>query len=93
MGQIINCLKCGSEMENLGGAAYACIFCDMPGEPERRYEDHCWNCGEKIDSKYCNKSLTPGMSYHCRYCGHDLTGWKIKHGIIKPGDLHAAVLR
>ena len=92
MGQIINCLKCGSEMENLGGSAYACIFCDMPGEPERRYEDVCWNCGKKIDSKYCNKSLTPGMSYHCKYCGHDLTGWKIRKGIIKPGDSHAAIL-
>ena len=82
MAQALFCSKCGTELVNVGGAAWACVVCDMPGEPEHSYKNWCWNCPEEINSEYCNKSLTPGMGYHCRSCGEDLTGWKIKKGII-----------
>ena len=44
------------------------------------YINHCWNCGDTINSLSCRKSLTPGMGYHCNSCGEDLTKWKLRVG-------------
>lgn len=40
-----------------------------------RYENHCWNCHNKISSQYCRRS-TPNMGFVCRFCGKDLSEWK-----------------
>jgi len=86
---------CGSEMIliediNRGQAfVYACMHCDMPQEEEGFYiyQNHCWNCGYGIDSRFSQISQLPGMGYICGYCGKDLTEWKIRKGLITMAEL------
>ena len=58
--------------------------CGLPEEDPKNtsYINHCWNCGTKIDSACCVESSTPGMGYHCKLCGEDLTKWKRNMGLI-----------
>jgi hypothetical protein len=69
----------------------ACIYCDLPQEEERFdiYQNHCWNCGYGIDSRYSRPSLIPGMGYHCSnpLCGKDLTEWKLRNGLVTANQL------
>ena len=80
------CPKCQMEMIKLDEcgtlATYACADCDMPGEPDWVYENHCWNCFSEISSETCKASSIPGMGYVCNYCGEDLVGWHLKNGNI-----------
>lgn len=47
----------------------------IPPEKEDplRYINHCWNCGDIIDSKYCDS--VPGYGYKCNKCGCSLKGY------------------
>lgn len=56
-------------------------LCGLPEMDYKVYINHCWNCGDTINSLTCAKSLTPGMGYYCQSCGKDLTEWK--HGVWK----------
>lgn len=62
----------------------ACMFCDLPQEEDNFYiyQNHCWNCGFGIDSRFSTPSSIPGMGYHCGSCGKDLTEWKLKKGLV-----------
>ena len=89
------CPKCKQnsifEIEDLGGGftIAACIYCDLPQEEEHWgiYENHCWNCGFGIDSRYSIQSIIPGMGYYCGWCGKDLSEWKLRMGLITATEL------
>lgn len=80
--------ECGAELieiERCGSAfIMACMYCDLPQEEDSFYiyQNHCWNCGYGIDSRFCKPSNIPGMGYHCNTCGKDLTEWKLRQGLI-----------
>jgi hypothetical protein len=90
------CYKCGCKLIHMGGNAWVCIICDLPSPsvhlwPSYVYQSHCWNCPGGVDSRHSKKSAALGMGWHCDSCGEDLTGWKIKKGIINQGDSHAVL--
>lgn len=62
----------------------ACLYCDLPQEDDHFhiYENHCWNCGYGIDSRFNRPSPIEGMGYICNYCGKDLLEWKLGKGLI-----------
>lgn len=82
------CDQCFCEMEmvdqNETCEAYACLYCDIiPSmwHPEIAmsverppYINHCWKCQAGIDSRVCERSVTPSNGYHCNVCGVDLAG-------------------
>lgn len=78
----------------------ACMYCDLPQEEDEFYiyQNHCWNCGFGIDSRFSVPSRISGMGYHCGRCGKDLTEWKLRRGLItasqliKEGYNHAIIL-
>jgi len=83
------CSKCQQfsviELETYPGyVTGSCIYCDLPSEEDEFniYINHCWNCGFGIDSRYSRPSIIPGMAYHCGSCGHDLSEWKLRKGLI-----------
>ena len=66
----------------------ACIYCDLWNEEDVVvYKNHCWNCGSGIDSRFSKPSRLPGMGYICSSCGHDLTEWKVKKGLVTVTEL------
>ena len=66
------------EMFNDGSFIGSCIHCDFPQEDrDYVYQNHCWNCGFDIDSRYSTPSCIPGMGFHCGRCGKDLSEWKL----------------
>lgn len=79
------------EIEKLSGGYWigACLYCDLPQEEDSFYvyENHCWNCGFGIDSRFSRPSSIPGMGYHCGYCGKDLSEWKLRKGLISATQL------
>jgi len=83
------CSKCGIEMlliesiNNGQAFIYACLDCDIPQEPNIYiYQNHCWNCGFGIDSRFSAPSPMPDMGYVCGHCGKDLFEWKLRRGLI-----------
>lgn len=84
--------ECGAELmvvERCGNAfIMACMYCDMPYEEVKVYNNTCWNCGYGIDSRFSQPSAIPGMGYHCGRCGKDLTEWKLRHGLITATQLY-----
>lgn len=74
------------EIENLAGgvSVMACMYCDLPQEEDgfAIYQNHCWNCGFGIDSRFSVPSQFPGMGYICGWCGKDLTEWKLRNGLL-----------
>ena len=62
----------------------ACLYCDLPQEEDgfAIYENHCWNCGYGIDSRFSRRSVIPGMGYYCSSCGKDLVEWKLMKGLV-----------
>ena len=72
--------ECGREKQCVllepNNEVWECIVCDRPQEEIIVYKNVCWNCKHPIDSRFCAKSITPGMGYHCNNCGEDLTKWK-----------------
>ncbi len=93
MAHVLLCNKCGCTLHHMGENNWACVICDLPdhynpGFPV--YRSHCWNClPGGVDSRHSKKSSTPGMSYHCDFCGEDLEGWKKKMGLLR--DNHAVL--
>ena len=71
------CPECNAEITN------AECLCGLPEEDPKAkiYSNHCWNCHTSINSQICVKSSTPGMGYHCSFCGKDLTEWKRRLGL------------
>ncbi len=67
----------------------ACLYCDLPQEEDgfAIYQNHCWNCGYGIDSRFSHPSPFPDMGYLCGYCGKDLTEWKLKTGQLTSSEL------
>lgn len=80
------------EIEKLQGGyvVMACLYCDLPQEDDQFaiYQNHCWNCGYGIDSRFSTPSQLPGMGYCCGYCGKDLTEWKLRKGLITSTELY-----
>lgn len=75
------CPKCGYKMVEQpcpGGVMIECWFCmsEATEPPERIYENHCWNCGAAISSRFCKRAQNPSDGYICNICGADLSGWK-----------------
>jgi len=66
------------EVEDCGNGfkIVACMYCDLPQDDGFVYENHCWNCGNDIDSRNSKQSVLPNMGYHCNSCGKDLSEWK-----------------
>lgn len=76
---VYRCQKCNCELV-FGRYTYYGYELKCPNcEP---YINHCWNCHSDIDSRVQKKSPIPRMGYICGQCGMDLTGWKLKKGLI-----------
>ena len=84
MEELLICPTCKNKsveiIENCGNGMLivACIYCDLPQDDhhDEPYINHCWNCGDDIDSRNSIASHISGMGYYCNYCGKDLSEWK-----------------
>ncbi len=82
-----NCNICGSLLVfkaqgRSGNLMFQCPQCDV-----NPYLTKCWECHCKVDSRDCKPSQIPGMAYHCKHCGYDLSWWKVKKKLLKVDQL------
>lgn len=80
------CPICGHKMMEQpcpGGVILECWWCISEAiEPaERIYENHCWNCGAAISSKFCERAPNPNDGYICTICGEDLSGLRERRAV------------
>lgn len=70
------CPTCGTALVKYGKGfcEWECPICDSPQEEESApYINHCWYCGEKIDSRDCEPSPFINGGFICNNCGRELT--------------------
>jgi hypothetical protein len=82
------CEYCGAPYISVGGSGdlvEEAPYCechlerdiaDFKAKNGKNYENHCWNCEAKIDSRICKRDPEPQYGYICIKCGESLRNYK-----------------